>query len=60
MCTIDYDQLERQAHNQRERRRYGTKRYPCPTCGREGALSAAEHAKGYQCRRCADREESAY
>lgn len=29
----------------------------CPTCKTPNALSAAEAAKGYQCSRCADREE---
>ena len=33
------------------------KRYPCPTCGRKGALSAWEHSQNYQCSRCADTEE---
>ncbi len=27
---------------------------PCPTCGRENALTPADKARGYQCDRCAD------
>ena len=57
---MNYDQRERRQWERRENRRYGSKRYTCPTCKREGALSAAEHAKGYQCHRCADLAEGAY
>ena len=34
--------------------RAGPRRFPCPTCGREGMLSQADVNKGYQCDRCAD------
>ena len=30
---------------------------PCPTCGRKNALTPADVAHGYQCDRCADRDE---
>lgn len=30
---------------------------PCPTCGRENALTGKDVALGYQCDRCADRDE---
>lgn len=30
---------------------------PCPTCGAENALTPADRARGYQCDRCADRDE---
>lgn len=29
----------------------------CPTCGAENVLTPADVAKGYQCDRCADRDE---
>lgn len=31
---------------------------PCPTCGRENALTPADRARGYQCDNCADRAEN--
>ena len=31
--------------------------YPCPTCGAQNVLTAADKAQGYQCDRCADRDE---
>lgn len=37
--------------------RAGPRRYPCPTCGREDMLSAADMRLGYQCDRCADIDE---
>lgn len=30
---------------------------PCPTCGAKNRLTPADRAKGYQCDRCADRDE---
>ena len=30
---------------------------PCPTCGAQNALTPADAARGYQCDRCADRDE---
>jgi hypothetical protein len=30
---------------------------PCPTCGAENVLTPADVARGYQCDRCADRDE---
>ena len=35
-------------------------RYVCPTCKREGALSAWQQSQGYQCDRCADVEERGF
>jgi len=37
--------------------RAGPRRFPCPTCKREGMLSQADVNKGYQCDRCADIDE---
>jgi len=30
---------------------------PCPTCGVEDRLTAADRARGYQCNECAESEE---
>jgi hypothetical protein len=30
---------------------------PCPTCGRKNMLTPADIERGYQCDRCADRDE---
>lgn len=30
---------------------------PCPTCGTENVLTPADVRAGYQCDRCADRDE---
>jgi len=30
---------------------------PCPSCGAKNALTPADRARGYQCNRCADRDE---
>lgn len=30
---------------------------PCPTCGRPNRLTPKDAALGYQCNRCADRDE---
>ncbi len=30
---------------------------PCPTCGTPNVLTPADRARGYQCDRCADRDE---
>jgi len=32
---------------------------PCPSCGAENVLTPADVALGYQCNRCADRDEGA-
>ena len=37
--------------------RAGRLQFPCPTCGRENMLTAADKARGYQCDRCADADE---
>ncbi len=31
--------------------------HPCPTCKEENVLTPADVRKGYQCDRCADRDE---
>jgi len=31
--------------------------YPCPTCGRENALTRLDVDNGYQCNDCAERDE---
>lgn len=33
---------------------------PCPTCGAENVLTPADVAHGYQCDRCADRDEGRF
>jgi hypothetical protein len=33
---------------------------PCPTCGAKNRLTPADRAAGYQCDRCADRDEGGY
>ena len=52
---FDPDAAEVYAYERRMLR--GGRRYPCPTCKTPNALSARQHAKGYQCDRCADRAE---
>lgn len=37
--------------------RAGLRDQPCPTCGEENALTAADVRRGYQCDRCSEREE---
>ena len=37
--------------------RAGDRIYPCPTCGKENALTAADLRHHYQCDDCADRLE---
>ena len=37
--------------------RAGARVYPCPTCGCENRLSAADVGRGYQCDSCARRDE---
>jgi len=37
--------------------RAGDRVYPCPTCGKENSLTAGDVRRGYQCDRCADRDE---
>jgi ribosomal protein L37AE/L43A len=36
----------------RETNRRNPTRYDCPDCGRKGALSASDKAKGYHCSAC--------
>ena len=31
--------------------------HPCPTCGRKNVLTPLDVRRGYQCDRCADRDE---
>jgi hypothetical protein len=31
--------------------------HPCPSCGTPNTLTAIDKARGYQCDRCADRDE---
>lgn len=33
---------------------------PCPSCGAKNRLTPADRARGYQCDRCADRDEGGY
>lgn len=33
---------------------------PCPTCGAKDVLTPKDVALGYQCNRCADRDEGIY
>lgn len=33
---------------------------PCPTCRRPNMLTPADRARGYQCDRCADRDEGGF
>jgi predicted RNA-binding Zn-ribbon protein involved in translation (DUF1610 family) len=40
--------------------RAGSRCFPCPTCGRENALTAADVALHYQCDRCAYAQECGY
>ena len=35
----------------------GERKFPCPNCGRENALTAADVQAGYQCDPCADAAE---
>ena len=37
--------------------RAGTRNRPCPTCRQPNRLTAKDVALGYQCDRCADRDE---
>jgi predicted RNA-binding Zn-ribbon protein involved in translation (DUF1610 family) len=37
--------------------RAGVRRFPCPTCGKKNALTAADVRLHYQCDECADRAE---
>lgn len=56
---VDHDD-ERERFEYQKKMNRGGKHFPCPTCGRENALSAQEKAKGYQCNRCADAEEGIF
>jgi len=40
--------------------RVGKRRFACPTCGKKGALSAADVRLGYQCDDCANAQERGY
>ena len=37
--------------------RAGVRKFPCPTCGRKNALTAADVKLHYQCDHCADQAE---
>ena len=37
--------------------RRGNRKFPCPTCGKENALTQKDVRLGYQCDECADRAE---
>ena len=59
---FDPDEHERQ---KRERdiskfNKRNPSRFPCPTCGKQDALSSWEKKQGYQCKACADAEEGNY
>ena len=41
----------------RAARKNNPRNLPCPTCGRRNALTPRDVALGYQCDRCADRDE---
>jgi ribosomal protein L37AE/L43A len=48
----DYE-IEAQYHREiRTINRRNPQRYDCPDCGRKGALSASDKAKGYHCSAC--------
>ena len=38
----------------------GKRIHTCPTCGRANQLTEKDKAKGYQCDRCADRDEGGF
>lgn len=40
--------------------RIGKKEFPCPTCGVENLLTAADKARGYQCDSCATIQERGF
>lgn len=59
------DHYERSRHNfrnpgGRSALRAGTRRHPCPTCGRPNMLTDADKRRGYQCDRCADAAEGRF
>ena len=56
MSYNSYSDAAEERHYWSKRNR-GGKRYPCPTCKEENALTAHEKDKGYQCDRCADAAE---
>lgn len=51
------DRLEFADPGGRSALRAGKRNKPCPTCGTENALTAADVRRGYQCNRCADAAE---
>ena len=40
--------------------RYNPRNLPCPTCKQPNRLTPADVRRGYQCDRCADRDEGGY
>jgi ribosomal protein L37AE/L43A len=55
------DPRETRERRRWERRMYqGPRRHPCPTCGRPDALTDEQWRRGYQCDRCADRDEGTW
>lgn len=52
-------QFERPYSNSalRKATKWNPRRHPCPTCGTPNCLTDKDKAKGYQCDRCADRDE---
>lgn len=41
----------------RKATKFNPRIYPFPTCGAPDRLTAADKERGYQCNRCADRDE---
>jgi predicted RNA-binding Zn-ribbon protein involved in translation (DUF1610 family) len=56
----DYDRNDFRDPGGRSALRRGKRRHPCPTCGRENALTDKDVRLGYQCDRCADAAEGYY
>jgi ribosomal protein L37AE/L43A len=57
-----FEEPERMAYDRQisQYNKNNKQRYECPTCHTKDALSAWEKKKGYQCSRCADREEGIF
>ena len=61
MYDYDYDSRDKFFDpGGRSSLRAGKRVYPCPTCGREKALTAEDKRRGYQCDKCADALEGVY
>ena len=54
------DDLEFADPGGRSALRAGVREFPCPTCGRENALTAKDVQLHYQCDRCADALEGLF